>query len=131
MADGGRIRDWSSDVCSYDRCAAEPKMRPRQDPVLHGDWVPNAPLSAEQAAHFDREGYLVLENIFSTEEVVALQAETARLLASPAELAEDTVITEPGGKEIRSIFQIHAQSNLLRRLRPAERPVGKTGVSTC
>src|SRR3546814_564027 len=67
------------------RCAAEPEMLPRQDPVLHGDWVPNAPLSAEQAAHFDREGYLVLENIFSTEEVAALQAETARLLASSSE----------------------------------------------
>src|SRR3546814_21196750 len=57
------------------RCAAEPEMLPRQDPVLHGDWVPNAPLSAEQAAHFDREGYLVLENIFITDEVAALQAE--------------------------------------------------------
>src|SRR3546814_15727622 len=67
---------------------------------------------------------LVLENIFSTEEVAALQAETARLLASPAELAEDTVITEPGGKEIRSIFQIHAQSNLLRRLAADERLAG-------
>src|SRR3546814_17030185 len=48
----------------------------------------------------------------------------SRLLASPAELAEDTVITEPGGKEIRSIFQIHAQSNLLRRLAADERLAG-------
>src|SRR3546814_20253253 len=67
---------------------------------------------------------LVLEDIFSTEEVAALQAETARLLASPAELAEDTVITEPGGKAIRSIFQIHAPSTLLRRLAADQRLAG-------
>src|SRR3546814_18312450 len=60
-------------------------MLPRQDPVLRGDWVPNAPLSAEQAAHFDRDGYLVLENIFSTAEVAALQADTTRPLASRSE----------------------------------------------
>jgi ectoine hydroxylase len=106
------------------RRAAEPEMVPRQDPVVHGEWQPGAPLSREQAEQFERNGYLVLENVFDPAELDALQGETGRLLADPASLDTETVISEPGSKEVRSIFAIHEQSRLMARLAADERLAG-------
>ncbi|EQB14715.1 multidrug DMT transporter permease [Sphingobium quisquiliarum P25] len=89
---------------------------PRLDPVVHGEWSEDAPVGRDQAAQFDRDGYLVLEKLFSDEEVAFLQGEARKLLADPAALDEETVITEPGSREIRSIFKIHAQSPVIARL---------------
>ncbi|BAV65558.1 ectoine hydroxylase [Sphingobium cloacae] len=94
---------------------------PRLDPVVHGGWHEGAPLSREQAAQFDRDGYLVLEDMFSDEEIAFLQGEAGTLLADPDALEEETVVTEPGGREIRSIFRIHAQSRVMGRLAADER----------
>jgi ectoine hydroxylase len=106
------------------RQTAKPEMLPRRDPVLHSQWSNSAPLSQEQARQFERDGYLVLEDVFAPEELTFLQEETGRLLSDPSALDPDTVITEPGGKEIRSIFEIHAQSALMARLARDERLVG-------
>lgn len=106
------------------RCAAEPELLPRRDPVAYGRWHPDAPLSAAEVEHWDRNGYLVLEDVFSPGEVSALQAETGRLLANPATLDKETMITEPGSSEIRSIFKIHEQSDLMARLAADERLAG-------
>ncbi len=97
---------------------------PRLDPVVHGAWNEQAPITREQAAQFDRDGYLVLEELFSDEEVAFLQREAAKLLADPAALEDETVITEPEGKEVRSIFRIHAQNAVIGRLSADERLAG-------
>ncbi|MHA6718086.1 ectoine hydroxylase [Sphingomonas sp. RS6] len=106
------------------RCAATPERLPRRDPVVHSDWHPGAPLTRERAERFDREGYLVLEGLFSPDEIAALQSETGRLLGDPSSLDAETIITEPGGDEIRSIFEIHAQSDMIARLAADERLAG-------
>lgn len=98
------------------RHAAEPQMLPRLDPVVHSDWSEAAPLSQAQAAQYDRDGYLVLEDIFSAQDVAFLQREAGALLADPDALDGDTIITEPGCGEIRSIFEIHRQSRVMQRL---------------
>ena len=98
------------------RDAAEPQLLPRHDPVVHGAWTPSAPLSQAQAEGFDRDGYLVLEDIFSAEEVTFLQRQAGKLLADPEALDADTVITEPQGNEVRSIFELHTQSDAMARL---------------
>ena len=103
------------------RCAAEPELLARRDPVVHAEWHADAPLSREQADGFERDGYLVLENVFDADEVAALQSETARLLGDPSAHDDETIITEPGGREIRSIFEIHAQSAVMARLAADER----------
>jgi len=54
---------------------------PRLDPVVHSDWSEDAPISRAQAEQFDRDGYLVLEDIFSDAEVAFLQREAGKLLA--------------------------------------------------
>lgn len=97
---------------------------PRLDPVVHSDWQEDAPIGKEQAAQFDREGFLVLENLFSEGEVAFLQTVARSLLADPAALEEETVISEPESREIRSIFRIHAQSSTIARLAADERLAG-------
>ena len=106
------------------RHAKVAEFLPRLDPVVHGDWTEDAPISREQADAFDRDGYLVLENLFSDEEVAFLQREAGKLLADPDALEEETVITEPGEREIRSIFRIHAQSPVVARLAADRRLAG-------
>jgi ectoine hydroxylase len=98
------------------RYAARPELLPRLDPVVHSDWREDAPITREQAEHFETQGYLVLDDIFTAEEVAALQAGTGKLLADPSALDPETIITEPGGDEVRSIFKVHDQSDALARL---------------
>src|SRR3546814_14217051 len=98
-----RISDWSSDVCSSDL-------------VVHSEWSNDAPISPAQAAQFDRDGYIVLEDIFSADEVAFLQQAAGTLLADPAALDGETIVTEPQSGEIRSIFEIHAPSPVMARL---------------
>lgn len=106
------------------RCKPEADLLPRHDPVVHGRWHADAPIDSEQAAHFDANGYLVIEDVFSEGEMTALQAETGKLLGDPSALDAATVITEPGGDEVRSIFRIHAQNALMARLAADERLAG-------
>jgi ectoine hydroxylase len=106
------------------RQMSEPELLPRQDPVAYSAWEPDAPLSREQVEQFDREGFLVLENVFAESELDVLQDESRRLLADPAALAPETVITERGGDEVRSIFAIHEQSKLMERLAADQRLAG-------
>jgi ectoine hydroxylase len=106
------------------RRSAHPEWLPRREPVLHGGWTSSAPVSREQAHGFDRDGYMVLEDLFTADEVAALQAETARLLGDPSRLEPSTIISEPGGREVRSVFRIHAQSALMARLAADARLAG-------
>ncbi|WP_459662551.1 phytanoyl-CoA dioxygenase family protein, partial [Novosphingobium sp. 11B] len=109
------------------RSAAEPQLLPRSEPVARRAWQPGAPLTAEQIAQFDRDGYLVLEDVFSEAEMATLQAETGRLLGDPEGLKDETVIAEHGSREIRSIFEIHEQSDTMARLAADERLAGVAG----
>ena len=106
------------------RVASEAQMLPRLDPVVHSDWSEAAPLTRQQAEQFDRDGFLVLKDVFSPEEVSFLQKQSKELLSSPDGLNRETIITEPGGDEIRSIFEIHAQSEVIGRLAADQRLAG-------
>jgi ectoine hydroxylase len=97
---------------------------PRHDPVVHQPWAPGAPLAAEDIERFQRDGFLVLEDVFESCELEALQNELGRMLGEPGSLQRETVISEPGSDEIRSIFAVHEQSRLLARLAADERLAG-------
>lgn len=106
------------------RCEPNPRVLPRQDPVVHGQWSEQAPLSRDQTLQFERDGYLVLRDVFSEHEVEVLRTAAARILADPAALADETVVTERGGEEIRSVFMIHRQHRVIERLVADERLAG-------
>ncbi|MER8633381.1 ectoine hydroxylase [Mesorhizobium opportunistum] len=94
----------------------EERWLPRQDKTVWGNWGPDAPLTAQQTNHFDRDGFIVLSDLFSEEEVKVLIQESAALRGGERELEEGSVITEPGSGEVRTIFKLPEQSPLFNRL---------------
>lgn len=106
------------------RVEPRPSLLPRHDPVVHGRWAPGAALNAEQTEFYDTNGYLVLEDVFDPAEIALLQSEAMDLLGNPAGLDPETVITERNSDEVRSIFAIHKQNQLLGRLAADSRIAG-------
>ncbi|MDX6749344.1 ectoine hydroxylase [Geminicoccaceae bacterium 1502E] len=98
------------------RQTTEAKFLERHDPVIHSTWSKDAPLTREQHDSYDANGFLFLEGLLSEEEVASLEAESGRLRSPGAALDKETVFTELGSGDVRSIFRIHAQSELFLRL---------------
>jgi len=95
----------------------------RQDPVFYGQWQPSAPLTKAQTAKFNQDGYLLLEDVFTADEVLYMQAEAKHTLQNAATLRQETVISEFASYDVRSIFAIHQQSQLMGRLASDQRLV--------
>lgn len=106
------------------RCGSDAAALPRLDPVVYSDWAPGAPLSREQIEQYDRDGFVVLHDLFTPQEIAALRASATRLIADPGALDPNTVISEPGVNEVRSIFMIHRQNDVMNRLVGDERLAG-------
>jgi len=98
------------------RTLTEATLVPRVDPVVHRPADRAGPLTSDQVSHFDENGYLVLENLFNAAEIDVLQAELTRLEQSQARLDPETLILEPDDRELRSVFRVHAQSGVMKRL---------------
>ena len=106
------------------RCQPEARFLPRLDPVVHAGGETAAPVDGAQVAQFERDGFLILDALFSEAEIRLLQDGARTLLADPQALDPETLIAEPGAREIRSIFDIHKQSRLMARLAADERLAG-------
>lgn len=98
------------------RIAAKPQMSERLDPVVYSEWSERAPVSRDDAAHYEKNGYLALEGVFDSGEIAHLQEEAASLHSGRRPLESETTITEPGSGAVRSVFKIHSQSPVFSRL---------------
>ncbi|HSN70737.1 MAG TPA: phytanoyl-CoA dioxygenase family protein, partial [Steroidobacteraceae bacterium] len=98
------------------RVLPEPQLLPRRDAVIHSARDRASPLSQDQRRHYDENGYLVLENLFSDAEIETLQAELTRLRRCHDGLDPATLVLEPDDRELRSVFRIHEQSGVMQRL---------------
>lgn len=96
----------------------------RLDKTVWSQWSPAAPLTAQQVAQFERDGFLVLNEVFSGAEIAALMAESTALCSGRRELTADSIITEPGSDEVRTIFKLPQQSALFHRLARDRRLAG-------
>lgn len=108
----------------YPSRLAEEHWLQRQDRVVWGQWRPDAPLTARQTDSFDRDGFIVLEDLFCEDEVAALVEESASLRSGERKLEADSVITEPDSSEVRTIFNLPEQSVIFRRLAGDRRVAG-------
>jgi len=100
------------------------QLSKRQDPVCYGTWQPSAPITQDQAQQFDCQGFLVMENILTLEELKTLQTAAEQALGQNQQFKPETVITEPGSNATRSIFEIHQQSPVMQRLAADSRLAG-------
>ena len=65
-----------------------------------------------QLAQFERDGWLLLENLFSAEEIAALMDDVPRIFA----LRRDEVVREKDGETPRTAFAAQNYSEPFRRL---------------
>ncbi len=97
---------------------ASVRLIPRVDPVVYAP--PPVSLlqyiTAEQVAQYERDGFLVLPEVFSAEEVASFQEELDLLRNDATLRSSDGVITEPGSGDVRSVFSVHTISPLFQRL---------------
>lgn len=93
-------------------------LAPRLDPVVYAPTPRRLPtcLSPEQVAQYEHEGYLILHDVFSNEEVQCFKDELERLRQAASKGGNDEVISEPGSGDIRSIFRVHRISPVMKRL---------------
>ncbi|SMQ60211.1 ectoine hydroxylase [Devosia lucknowensis] len=101
------------------------KWLKRTDPVVWGRWTPEAPLTRAETHAFEKNGFLVLNGVFSAAEVAALQTESARMRAGDAGLEPENIITEPGSDEVRTVFRLDEQNALFDRLARDKRIAGR------
>lgn len=106
-----------TDMDSYPtRLKDQQRIVARQDPVLWRDWDESAPITHDQARHYEQKGYLVCNELFSTDEIDRLIATSAELRANGQRIRTEDLVTEPGSNAVRTIFRLDEHSPLFARL---------------
>ena len=82
----------------------------RQDPVVYDEGQYADALEHEQLSSYEKNGFLVLENVFSEEETAALMDEVLRLSTDRDIARLKEAITEPSSDAVRSVFRVHELS---------------------
>ncbi len=88
----------------------------RQEPVVYDGGKYADALSADQIASYERDGFLVLDNLFSEQEVKALMDEVLAMTNDKKIANSDEAITEPGSNAVRSIFRVHVLNKAIDKL---------------
>lgn len=90
------------------------KIIPRTDPVIFSESFSS--LSEANARFFEKNGYLIFENLFSENEVKSLFDELKKISSDESKKDSPKFILEETDKEVRSIFEIHKHSKMYDRL---------------
>ena len=93
------------------RLKTHPELIARKDPVVHADNWTKAPVARDMIEAFDRDGFIVLEDVFSADEVERMRFTANEMREYPQSLAEETVVSEPNSGAVRSVFSPHRQSD--------------------
>ncbi|MFK4071176.1 ectoine hydroxylase [Streptomyces sp. NPDC029674] len=87
----------------------------RHHPVVWGDGSPG-PLSADEVAGYDRDGFLAFGALLDAGEVRECREEIRRMASDTALRSSGRVAPEPDSDEIRSLFEVHRISEIFRRV---------------
>jgi len=89
----------------------------RREPVVYSNVEAIANESTKSIVRgFERDGYALIEDLFSEEEVSSWDAEIQSLAATEEIKKRDESFLEPGSTNVRSIFRVHTLSDLVDRL---------------
>ena len=89
----------------------------RREPVVYSNLEAIANESTKSIVRgFERDGYALIEDLFSEEEVSSWDAEIQSLAATEEIKKRDESFLEPGSTNVRSIFRVHTLSDLVDRL---------------
>lgn len=96
------------------RMGESSKIIPRTDPVVFSESFSS--LSENNVKFFEKNGYLIFENMFSENEVKSLFDELKKISLDESKQDSPQFILEETDKQVRSIFEIHKQSEMYDRL---------------
>lgn len=96
------------------RVGEECKILLRTDPVVCVESFTT--LSEENVKFFENNGYLIFENLFSEKEVNNLFFELKKISLDESKKISPQFILEETHRDVRSIFEIHKQSEMYGRL---------------
>lgn len=101
----------------YPTRGAHEKIRPRRDPVVYGGGAGTGPrsLTPDQVASFEKDGFVVIPDAFSSREVRAMRAEFERLARDDSLRGREEFIMEPDSDALRTLFNPHQFSDLFDR----------------
>lgn len=106
------------------RGGSQSSIVPRQHPsVWPGTGAP-PPIDRRLIEQYERDGFLVLQDMFTASEIANLQAELERLRREGETLQRPEVVTEKGSRQVRSIFKVHELSPVFARLAADRRLAG-------
>tara|TARA_R110002111_G_scaffold68761_3_gene111452 strand:+ start:5204 stop:6160 length:957 start_codon:yes stop_codon:yes gene_type:complete len=100
------------------------KLVKRHDPVVYAPENSSAPIASSSIKQFEQQGFMVLDNVFSPQEVNELLAESARLRSATTDQQGMGTITELGRSDVRSVFHVHDNSPVFKKLASDERLAG-------
>lgn len=103
--DAGQSPSGPADVYPS-RSKSEPELLPRVDPIVYGD-ASDGPLTMDQVAQYERDGFLVLPSFFDSKFVEDCHRELTRLRDSDAICRRPEAVLEPERSELRSLFAVH------------------------
>ena len=93
------------------RLATKPETIARRDRVVHASGQTNPPICPSLISDFERDGFIVLEDVFTPEEVARMRGTANEMRDYPDSLADETVVSERNGGAVRSVFAIHRQTS--------------------
>jgi ectoine hydroxylase len=86
-------------------------------------WARSAPgpWTDGELAIFERQGFIVVDDLFDESEVAALTDALDRLVDDPEVRASERAVIEPESDEVRSVFEVHRLSDAFARLAATDR----------
>ncbi|MBQ0724533.1 MAG: ectoine hydroxylase [Cycloclasticus sp.] len=100
------------------------KLVKRHDPVVYAPENSRAPIASSSIRQFEEQGFMVLDNVFSPQEVKEFLVESARLRSNASDQQGMGTITETGRNDVRSVFHVHDSSPVFKKLASDERLAG-------
>lgn len=98
------------------RCDEVEHIAERSDPVVYAAPSMPPPIDRELIRSYADNGFLLLENVFTPEEVRYFQCESAVLRESSFIARREETIIEPDSSEVRSVFRVHQLSAIFGKL---------------
>ena len=108
------------------RCGTTARLVERLDPVVYARYGTKGPVSPDLIKQYDNTGFLILDNLFSSDEVAQFQQELDRLRHDDSVRSSPSTITERESGAVRSIFKIHEHctSDIFAKLARDQRLAG-------
>lgn len=103
------------------RLEGEERVCARRDPVLWTEWTDEAPITREEARHYEDKGYLIRKDVFRAEEIARLIETSAALRGDCQDIRAEDLVTELGSEAVRTIFRLDEHSKVFARLAADER----------